>query len=98
MAGDFASGDSFTYTSVGALGDPDQIPQSIQLTITGTNAANSSLVQVWAIKFTNDCDIYPVLEQGETFGWTQFVSYLSSHDDACFFVVCINLSCLCRLP
>lgn len=87
IEGDFVSGDSFTYTSVAALGDENQIPQSIQLTITGTNAANSTLVQVWAIKFTNECDVYPVLESGESFGWTEFVSYLLQSLFAC--------ACLC---
>jgi hypothetical protein len=71
--GSFVTGDSFTYSSVSALGNSTQLPQSIQLTITGTNAENSSLVQVWAIKFTNDCGVYPVLEVGESYGWTKFV-------------------------
>ena len=77
--GNFVTGDSFTYASVSALGNSTQLPQSIQLTITGTNAENSSLVQVWAIKFTNDCNVYPVLEVGQSYGWTTFVSL--SHED-----------------
>jgi hypothetical protein len=72
--GSFVTGDSFTYSSVAALGNATELPQSIQLTITGTNAENSSLVQVWAIKFTNDCGVYPVLEVGQSYGWTKFVS------------------------
>lgn len=72
--GDFEDGSTFTYTSISALGETSQIPQSIQLTITGINEGGDSLVQVWAIKFTNDCGIYPVLEMGESFGWTEFVS------------------------
>jgi hypothetical protein len=95
--GDFSSGDSFTYTSVSALGDSEQIPQSIQLTITGTNAANSSLVQVWAIKFTNDCGTYPVLKLGQAYGWTEFVSFLTSlqlavpvvHSHVDFYLRCV---------
>ena len=75
IEGEFFSGSTFTYSSVAALGNTtSDIPQSIQLTITGTNAENSSLVQVWAIKFTNDCGVYPVLEMGTSFGWTEFVS------------------------
>ncbi|CAB9527208.1 ECF subfamily RNA polymerase sigma-24 subunit [Seminavis robusta] len=72
IEGEFVTGDTFTYSSISALGNSTQTPQSIQLTITGTNAGNSSLVQVWAIKFTNDCDVFPVLEEGESFGWTEF--------------------------
>ena len=72
--GDYEDGSTFTYSSVSALGNSSQIPQSIQLTITGLNEGGESLVLVWAIKFTNDCGIYPVLQIGETFGWTEFVS------------------------
>lgn len=72
--GDFEDGDTFTYSSVSALGNSTQIPQSIQLTITGVNEIGDTLVQVWAIKFTNDCGVYPVLEVGESYGWTDFVS------------------------
>jgi len=83
IEGDFLSGDSFTYSSVSALGNAAQIPQSIQLTITGTNSANSSLVQVWAIKFTNECDVYPVLEKGEAFGWTEFTVLGTPQTEVC---------------
>lgn len=83
IEGDFLDGDSFTYSSVSALGNDAQIPQSIQLTITGTNSANSSLVQVWAIKFTNECDVYPVLETGETFGWTEFTILGTPQAEVC---------------
>lgn len=81
--GDFVSGDSFTYNSVAALGNSEEIPQSIQLTITGTNAANFSLVQVWAIKFTNDCSIYPVLEVGQNYGWTEFTALGTPQNSVC---------------
>ena len=74
IEGDYEDGSTFTYSSVAALGNSSQIPQSIQLTITGLNAQGDSLVLVWAIKFSNDCGIYPVLETGESFGWTEFVS------------------------
>mgnify|MGYP005847793819 CR=1 FL=1 len=76
--GEFRDGSTFTYSSVSALGDDNaRIPQSIQLTITATNTVGEVLVQVWAIKFTNDCGVFPVLEVGESFGWTEFVSVCS---------------------
>ena len=89
--GEFDDGDTFTYSSVSALGNSTQIPQSIQLTITGVNEEGDTLVQVWAIKFTNDCGIYPVLEVGESYGWTEFVSQVQDNSPQCH-VACILTS------
>jgi len=94
IEGDYDSGSTFTYSSVSALGDSSSpLPQSIQLTITGTNAANSSLVQVWAIKFSNDCEVFPVLNTGESFGWTEFVSFNCSVT----FFVCVSGVAICSV-
>lgn len=76
IEGDFENGSTFTYSSIAALGNATLIPESIQLTMTGLNEQDDSLVQVMAIKFTNDCDAYPVLEVGDTFGWVELVSDL----------------------
>lgn len=74
----FLNGDSFTYTSIVAdqakAADASQIPSVLQLNIFGVNAQNQPVVNLYAIKFTNDCFAYPVIMPGNSAGWTSFVS------------------------
>jgi len=73
LQGTFVDGDNFVYSSVSGLGgDSGQIPQSIQLTLTGVNLNGGTIVQVWAIRYSNDCLAYPVLELEDSIGWTTF--------------------------
>ena len=71
----FQDGDSFEYTSIVIFNpENDKIPKVIQLNIFGRNAAGEPVVNFFAIAYTNDCDAYPTLLEGESAGWTQFVS------------------------
>lgn len=78
IAGSFGDGDTFRYTSIAALPgeiiDPLDIPRAIQLTITGVNRFDQSILNVFLIQFTNNCGRYPVLFEGQYAGWTRFVS------------------------
>lgn len=75
--GNFANGDTFQYTSTAAdpasLEVPIDIPVAIQLNILGVNAADESIINVFLITFTGNCDAYPVLFEGQYAGWTRFV-------------------------
>jgi hypothetical protein len=79
---DFGDGDTFQYTSVAAFPGttsytedaPTNIPRAIQLNINGINQNGEGIINVFIIVFTNSCDVYPVLFEGESIGWTTFVS------------------------
>jgi hypothetical protein len=74
----YYNGDEITYTSIVET-KPDSInastiPRGFQVAITGLNANEETLVQTWAITYTNDCGIFPLLTVGEQIGWSVFVS------------------------
>lgn len=64
--------DSFTA-------DPDavmsgQVPGSIEIGIMARNSALTNIFHTWTIEYSNSCDVYPVLGDGQQIGWTTFVS------------------------
>jgi len=76
--GDFRSGDIFQYTSITAtetdMLNASSIPRGFQLSITGRNAVEQTIVNDWAVLYDNDCGIFPVVTEGMVAGWTIFVS------------------------
>jgi hypothetical protein len=70
----FVNGDSFTYTSILADQEEEELPRVLQLNIVGINSQNQPVVNFYAIVFTNDCSAYPVISPGNSAGWTLFVS------------------------
>jgi len=75
--GEYVSGDKFSYTSVTA--NPETltattVPSAIQLFLSGRNAAGQDLVNFYAIVYNNECNVYPVLSEGNNAGWTELVS------------------------
>ena len=79
---EFRDGDTFTYTSIASSPEgvatlsPERWPGGIQLDIVGINQNEEPITNVWIIVFENDCGIYPILEIGDTVGWTNLVSLL----------------------
>jgi hypothetical protein len=78
LEGNYLDGSSFTYTSIIAT-QTDQLtstslPGGYQLSITGLNDQEQVVLQTYFIRYTNDCGIFPVLVEGQTAGWTIFVS------------------------
>jgi hypothetical protein len=76
ITGTFKDGDTIPYTSIASSGTSSdaEIPKVIQLNIFAFNAAGEPLVNFFAIAYSNNCDEYPTLIEGESAGWTQFVS------------------------
>lgn len=74
----WGDGDTFSYRSFAALPgqivDPDDVPRAIQFNIVGVNQFDESILNVFLITFTNNCGAYPVLFEGQSAGWTRFVS------------------------
>ena len=79
ITGTFVNGDIINYTSIAASdssSDPE-VPKVIQLNMFAFNAAGEPIVNFFAIAFSNNCDEYPTLIEGESAGWVQFVSYIT---------------------
>jgi len=78
VQGPFFDSQSFRYVSVIAgqtnNTNPLFIPSAIQLSIYAINFEEQAMVNFWVIEFTNECNIYPVILEGETIGWTILVS------------------------
>lgn len=78
IEGNFGDGDTFEYTSVAAnpgdIVDAADLPRAIQLNINGVNELEQAILNVYLITFTNNCSSYPVLSEGQSAGWTVFVS------------------------
>ena len=88
IGGNFRDGDTFRYTSLAAhddeIVDPKDIPRAIQLNMIGVNQFDEPIINVYLITFSNNCEAYPVLSEGEYIGWTHFVSKYDSIDRPLF--------------
>jgi len=70
ITGVSSDGDTFDYESI--VGNSEQLPKVIQLNIFGRNAEDQPVVNFFAISFTNYCDTYPTMIEGDSAGWTRF--------------------------
>lgn len=73
------SDDIFTYTSFTASANasaiiPSDIPRGLAVIMTGVNAAGDSVQMSFVLVFNTDCDVFPVISAGDTFGWFVVVS------------------------
>eukprot|EP00537_Pseudo-nitzschia_pungens_P005316 CAMPEP_0172376858 /NCGR_PEP_ID=MMETSP1060-20121228/68606_1 /TAXON_ID=37318 /ORGANISM="Pseudo-nitzschia pungens, Strain cf. cingulata" /LENGTH=355 /DNA_ID=CAMNT_0013104523 /DNA_START=189 /DNA_END=1256 /DNA_ORIENTATION=+ len=74
ITGTFVDGDVFEYASIVEDDDNIDIPKVIQLNIFARNAAGQPIVNFFAIAYSNICDEYPTLVDGQSAGWTEFVN------------------------
>ena len=63
-----ADGETITYQSI--LNEPENVtdqnlPQAFLASINGFNAAGDRLRAAWLYRFTNECDVFPVISGGE---------------------------------
>ena len=70
--GDFRDGDTITYTSISFEGAV--APRAFQIRAIGRNEGGEPLVLQWAVTYSNNCGVFPVLEINDSVGWTIFVS------------------------
>jgi hypothetical protein len=81
----FITGDSFTYTSssVGTQGGLDTsiasgvFPRGLELRLRGINLFSEIVDNNFTIVFSNECDVFPVVQKGDQIGWVKFVSISS---------------------
>mmetsp|Transcript_6032 Transcript_6032/g.12420 ORF Transcript_6032/g.12420 Transcript_6032/m.12420 type:complete len:281 (+) Transcript_6032:83-925(+) len=84
ITGPFVSGDTFDYTSlIDADGYDGEAVRVIQLNIFATNVLGEQIVNFFAISFTNTCDEYPALIEGDSAGWTKFTTLGTPSVDLC---------------
>ena len=80
--GNFVHGDFFDYESVTfnpeGITSSQDIPRSIQITLTGQNAEGNRIVNISIITMTNRCSAYPVFDVGGSMGFIVFVSSVTS--------------------
>jgi hypothetical protein len=77
MNGELVNGDSFSYSSI--VNDREvtsiqNIPSVLQLNLSGRNEDGVMLMNVFFIRFSNECGVTPVIQEGESAGWAIFVS------------------------
>lgn len=70
--GDFRDGDTVTYTSISFEGAV--APRAFQVRALGRNDGGEPLVLTWAVTYSNNCGVFPVLQVNDSVGWTIFVS------------------------
>lgn len=79
----FASGDTVVYESFAVTNTDEvaagRVPRALQVNVNGFNAAGDDLTNSYVILYTNECDIYPVLNAGSTIGWTSLVSCFAQY-------------------
>lgn len=96
IEGNFADGDNFSYTSIasipGNIETSVEIPRALQLNIVGVNANDEPIINVYIITFTNNCGTYPVLQEGQSAGWTRFVRTCMVVSDGLTFSVSSEMS------
>ena len=78
LRGPFQDGDVIEYASISSYGNltATYFPFGIQLTLTGANADNMTVINAVAIEYTNACDEWPVYPPDSTIGWVNIVSQL----------------------
>jgi hypothetical protein len=80
IQGAFQDGDAFRYISISSdLEDIEgavDLPRTLQFKISGKNQDGKDILNTIVIEFTNDCEVYPVIQRDHTAGWIRFVSWL----------------------
>jgi hypothetical protein len=71
----YKDGDVFEWTSTADTSFPisDDAPKTMQVLMTGSNAAGEAVINLWTIEFTNQCNVWPVLTPGMQAGWMVMV-------------------------
>ncbi len=87
IEGSFGDGDTFEFISFAAdpnnTVNPPNVPKVLQVNLFGVNANNENIVNFFGIAFTNSCEQYPVLSEGQSVGWTRFSNLTAPLPDFC---------------
>ena len=78
----FTTGTTFFYLSK-SVGTQDGLdtsiasgtfPRGLELHLRGLNLFNEIIINRFTIVFSNECDVFPVVQRGDQIGWVKFVS------------------------
>jgi hypothetical protein len=78
----FITGGSFTYPS-SSVGTQDGLdtsiasgvfPRGLELQLRGLNLFSEIVYNRFTIVFSNECDVFPLVQEGDQIGWVKFVS------------------------
>ncbi|KAG7354965.1 hypothetical protein IV203_004321 [Nitzschia inconspicua] len=87
IEGDFRDGDAFRYISVSAdledIRGAVDIPKILRFDISGTNEDGDEVSHTMVMKFTNDCETYPVIQAGGRAGWIRFLETIPPNLELC---------------
>ncbi|KAL7560623.1 hypothetical protein ACA910_001310 [Epithemia clementina (nom. ined.)] len=81
QTGDFRDGATIIYTSISSQGAV--APKAFELRALGRNDEGESLVLQWAVTFSNNCAVYPVITENDSIGWTIFTGLGRPLGSAC---------------
>jgi hypothetical protein len=87
----FTTGTTFLYfsSSVGSQEGLDTsiasgtFPRGLELQLRGRNLFNEIIDNRFTIVFRNECDIFPVVEEGDQIGWVTFAALADPIDEVC---------------
>lgn len=76
LQGPFGDGDVITYASISSYNNLTEayFPYGLQITMTGKNSDDNTLINAVGIEYTNDCDEWPVYPPDAQIGWIDIVS------------------------
>lgn len=79
LRGPFADGDVIRYASISSYENltDSYFPFGLQMTLTGENSVNATVINAVAVEYTNDCEAWPVYPDGAVIGWVEIVSKMS---------------------
>jgi len=85
--GPFEDGAMITYASISNYANLTEayFPFGIQMTFTGKNSDNVTVINAVAVEYTNACDEWPVYPPDATIGWVEIVSHLGG--ERCAFCI-----------
>jgi len=72
ITGSYMDGDTIDYVSISGSEDNGGVPRVIQLNIYALNAAGETIVNFFAISYSNDCTEGITLIEGGSAGWVHF--------------------------
>ena len=76
LPGPFEDGATIEYSSISTYRNltSTYFPSGIQVSLQGLNKLNQTVLNTWAVDYTNDCNTVPVFDDGAQIGWTEIVS------------------------
>jgi hypothetical protein len=84
ITGPWVDNETFDFTSITAVeGYDGKAPKAIQLNLFGENELGEPILNYFAIEYSNSCNDYPTLIEGDSAGWTSFTTLAAPSRELC---------------